>query len=171
MTRTGETGSWLGQGSQGQGIGTLMRQAICVLCLDHLGFAEVTSGAFATTPPRSGVSRKVGYRRRRRASGWRRKGAVATNVQLLLTPDDLVRPPYDVEVSGRRGVPGAGRAGSGARDVEPVVLVPVLQPYLVGLGLDVVEDGPQRVLRARAPRPRTRRPRAHRRGAATGARR
>ena len=54
VTRTGETGSWLGQQFHGRGIGTLMRQAICVLCLDHLGFEEVTSAAFATTRPHKG---------------------------------------------------------------------------------------------------------------------
>jgi RimJ/RimL family protein N-acetyltransferase len=99
ITRTGETGSWLGQEFHGRGIGTLMRQAICVLCLDHLGFEEVTSGAFTDNPSSLAVSRKVGYRdngERRLA----RKGALATNRQLVLAPDDLVRPPYDVRVVG-----------------------------------------------------------------------
>ena len=50
------------------GSGTLMRQAICVLCLDHLGFEEVTSAAFADNPASQGVSRKVGYRRQRRGA-------------------------------------------------------------------------------------------------------
>ncbi len=62
VTRTGETGSWLGQEFHGRGLGTLMRQAICVLCFDHLGFEEVTSAAFADNPASQGVSRKVGYR-------------------------------------------------------------------------------------------------------------
>ena len=99
VTRTGETGSWLGQQFHGRGVGTLMRQAICVLCLDHLGFEEVTSGAFTDNPASLAVSRKVGYR----ANGEKRlarKGALATNVQLVLRPQDLVRPPYDVEVEG-----------------------------------------------------------------------
>src|SRR5262245_62051485 len=38
VTRTGETGSWLGMRFHGQGVGTLMRQAICALCFDHLDF-------------------------------------------------------------------------------------------------------------------------------------
>jgi RimJ/RimL family protein N-acetyltransferase len=99
VTRTGETGSWLGIGFQGQGIGTLMRQAICVLCFDHLGFEEVTSGAFTDNPASRAVSRKVGYR----DNGERRfarQDALATMVQLVLRPEDLVRPPYDVEVEG-----------------------------------------------------------------------
>ena len=99
VTRSGETGSWLGKEFHGRGIGTLMRQAICVLCFDHLGFEEITSGAFTDNPASLGVSRKVGYR----TNGEQRlarKGAVATNVQLLLRPEDLVRPPYDVGVVG-----------------------------------------------------------------------
>jgi RimJ/RimL family protein N-acetyltransferase len=99
VTRTGETGSWLGREFHGRGIGTLMRQAICVLCFDHLGFEEVTSAAFADNPASQGVSRKVGYR----ANGeerFARKGAAATMRRLVLLPEDLVRPPYDVEVAG-----------------------------------------------------------------------
>ena len=99
VTRTGETGSWLGREFHGRGIGTLMRQVICVLCLDHLGFEEVTSAAFSDNPASLAVSRKVGYR----VNGERRlarKGAVATNILLVLTREDLVRPPYDVGVAG-----------------------------------------------------------------------
>jgi RimJ/RimL family protein N-acetyltransferase len=99
VTRTGETGSWLGMEFHGRGIGTLMRQAICVLCFDHLGFEEITSGAFADNQPSQGVSRKVGYRENG-ARRFARKGSLATMVQLVLRPEDLVRPPYDVEVEG-----------------------------------------------------------------------
>jgi RimJ/RimL family protein N-acetyltransferase len=99
ITRTGETGSWLGREFQGRGIGTLMRQAMCVLCLDHLGFEEVTSGAFTDNPASLAVSRKVGYR----PNGEQRlarDGSLAVNAQLVLRPEDLVRPPYDVTVEG-----------------------------------------------------------------------
>jgi RimJ/RimL family protein N-acetyltransferase len=99
VTRTGETGSWLGQEFQGRGTGTLMRQAICVLCLDHLGFEEVTSAAFTDNPASLAVSRKVGYR----ADGDRRlarDGQLAITRVLVLRPEDLVRPPYDVAVEG-----------------------------------------------------------------------
>lgn len=99
VTRTGETGSWLGQQFHGRGIGTLMRQAICVLCLDHLGFEEVTSAAFADNPASQGVSRKVGYRPNGEER-WARKGEQATMVRLVLREEDLVRPPHDVEVEG-----------------------------------------------------------------------
>ena len=76
-----------------------MRQAICVLCLDHLGFEEVTSARSPTTRPSLGVSRKVGYRPNGEER-CARKGEPATNVRLVLAPEDLVRPPYDVEVEG-----------------------------------------------------------------------
>jgi RimJ/RimL family protein N-acetyltransferase len=99
VTRTGETGSWLGQAFHGRGIGTLMRQAICVLCLDHLGFEEVTSAAFTDNPASLAVSRKVGYRPNGE-SRLARKGQLATNLGLVLAPEDLVRPPYDVDVTG-----------------------------------------------------------------------
>lgn len=99
VTRTGETGSWLGRQFHGRGTGTLMRQAMCVLCFDHLGFEEVTSGAFADNPASLAVSRKVGYRPNgeQRLS---RSGSLATNLLLRLRPEELVRPPYDVEVEG-----------------------------------------------------------------------
>ena len=102
VTRTGETGSWLGREFHRRGIGTLMRQVICVLCLDHLGFTEVTSAAFSDNPASLGVSHKVGYR----VNGERRlarRGELAVNVGLLLAPEDLVRPPYDVQVAGAAG--------------------------------------------------------------------
>lgn len=90
VTRTGETGSWLGLQFQGRGIGTRMRQAICALCFDHLDAAEITSGAFLDNPASLAVSRKVGYRPnglRRLARG----GHPATNQALVLTPDSFVR--------------------------------------------------------------------------------
>ena len=99
VTRTGETGSWLGAEFHGRGIGTLMRQAICVLCFDHLGFEEVTSAAFNDNPESLGVSRKVGYRTNGEVR-YARAGELAVNVRLVLTPEALVRPPYDVVVEG-----------------------------------------------------------------------
>lgn len=100
VTRTGETGSWLGRAHQGRGIGTAMRQAVCALAFDHLGFEEVTSGAFLDNPASLAVSRKVGYRpdgvRRLR----RREGELALNQVLVLTPDAFVRGPHPVEVRG-----------------------------------------------------------------------
>ena len=100
VTRTGETGSWLGKASQGRGIGTLMRQLICVLCFDHLDFVEVTSSAFTDNPASLAVSRKVGYVDNGEFRMRRRTEELAVNRQLVLTPERFVRPDEPVEVTG-----------------------------------------------------------------------
>lgn len=100
VTRTGETGSWLGREHQGRGIGTAMRQAMCALLFDHLGAAEITSGAFLDNPSSLAVSRKVGYRDNGVRRHKRREGELALNQRLVLTPDEFVRGPHDVEVEG-----------------------------------------------------------------------
>lgn len=89
-TRSGETGSWLGLEHHGKGIGTKMRQAICALCFDHLGFEELVSGAFDDNAASNTVSRKVGYQ----PNGvvrLARKGTWATNNKYVLTPETFVR--------------------------------------------------------------------------------
>lgn len=104
VTRTGETGSWLGLRHQGKGIGTKMRQAICAFAFDHLDAEEITSGAFLDNPSSLAVSRKVGYR----LNGVRRlkrREVMAENQMLVLRPEDLVRGvPIEVE-----GVPAFRR--------------------------------------------------------------
>jgi RimJ/RimL family protein N-acetyltransferase len=91
VTRTAETGSWLGRVHQGRGIGTRMRQVVCAFAFDHLGAAEVTSGAFTDNPASLAVSRKVGYRPNGVVRLKRREGEMALNQKLVLTPADLVR--------------------------------------------------------------------------------
>ena len=99
LTRTGETGSWLGSRYQGRGIGTRMRQTICAFLFDHLGFEEITSAAFSDNAASNAVSRKVGYRPngvvrklRGRSADDPEDGRVVAAEQLyVLTPDDLVR--------------------------------------------------------------------------------
>ncbi|WP_310528575.1 GNAT family protein [Nocardioides sp.] len=103
VRRTGETGSWLGAVHQGRGLGTVMRQVMCVLLFEHLGFTEVTSGAFADNAASLAVSRKVGYR----VNGterYERRGELAEMTMLALNPDELVRPDLSVEVSGAERV-------------------------------------------------------------------
>lgn len=99
VTRTGETGSWVGLAHQGKGTATLMRQAICALCFDHLGFTQITSGAFTDNPESMAVSRKVGYRPNGETR-YKRRDEMAVNRNLVLEPEWLVRAPYDVEVEG-----------------------------------------------------------------------
>ena len=100
VTRTGETGSWLGREHQGQGVGTAMRQVMCAFLFDHLGFEEITSGAFADNPASLAVSRKVGYRDNGVRRLKRREGELATNLGLVLRPEDLVRGEHPLEVKG-----------------------------------------------------------------------
>ncbi len=91
VTRTLETGSWLGLVHQGQGIGTRMRQAVCAYAFDELGAEEVTSAAFVDNPASLAVSRKVGYRPNGVVRLKRRDGEMALNQKLVLSRRDLVR--------------------------------------------------------------------------------
>lgn len=100
VTRTGETGSWLGREFHGRGIGTAMRQAICAFAFDHLGAEAITSGAFLDNPASQAVSRKVGYVPNGVRRLKRREGELALNQALLLTPDAFVRGPHELRVSG-----------------------------------------------------------------------
>ena len=99
LTRTGETGSWLGRAHQGRGLGTAMRQVMCAFLFDHVGFTEITSGAFTDNPASLTVSAKVGYV----ANGTvrhSRRGEPAEMTQLVLTPEAFRRGPQDLEVDG-----------------------------------------------------------------------
>lgn len=99
ITRTGETGSWLGRRFQGRGIGTAMRQVVCAFMFDCLDAGHITSGAFTDNPASLAVSRKTGYVEH----GWRRVerlGKPATIQGLLLEPAKLVRYDRELEVDG-----------------------------------------------------------------------
>ena len=100
VTRTGETGSWLGIEHHGHGIGTAMRRMMCAFVFDHLDAVQITSGAFTDNPASLAVSRKVGYRENGVVRRERRPGEVATTVELLLTPEAFVRGEHPLEVSG-----------------------------------------------------------------------
>lgn len=107
LTRTGETGSWLGLRHQGRGIGTLMRRAMCALLFDHLGFEEVASAAWVDNAASNAVSRKVGYRlnglvrkpRPRPATAAEPGYDAAIEQRYLLHRHELVRGP-DLQVEG-----------------------------------------------------------------------
>lgn len=99
ITRTGETGSWLGRRFQGRGIGTAMRQVICAFAFDHLDADYVTSGAFTDNPASLAVSKKAGYS----SHGWRRvarQGRQATIQGLVLDPGSLIRYEHPLAVEG-----------------------------------------------------------------------
>jgi RimJ/RimL family protein N-acetyltransferase len=100
VTRTGESGSWLGRRHQGRGTGTLMRQTLCAFVFDHLDFAQVTSAAFTDNPASMAVSRKVGFRPNGQTREKRREGELAISRRLTLDPADLVRSSYPISVEG-----------------------------------------------------------------------
>lgn len=62
IARGVDTGSWLGQPFQGQGIGKEMRTAVLSLAFDGLGALEARSGAVAGNLASARVSRSLGYR-------------------------------------------------------------------------------------------------------------
>ncbi len=99
VTRSGETGSWLGQQYHGRGIGTAMRRAICAFVFDDLDADQIVSAAFTDNPASNAVSRKVGYlpngvvRKTRRPEEWH------DTQQWLLTPESFVRGP-ELTVTG-----------------------------------------------------------------------
>lgn len=62
VTRSGETGSWLGLRYQGQGVGTRMRLAVLHLLFEGLDAQRATTSAFADNGPSNGVTRRLGYR-------------------------------------------------------------------------------------------------------------
>jgi RimJ/RimL family protein N-acetyltransferase len=61
ITRTAETGSWLGVRYQRQGIGTRMRRMVLHLLFAGLGAEIATTGAFADNAASTAVTRGLGY--------------------------------------------------------------------------------------------------------------
>ncbi len=61
ITRTVETGSWLGHAYQGRGFGKEMRAAILAFAFDQLGAHVATTEAFLDNGASNGVSRSLGY--------------------------------------------------------------------------------------------------------------
>jgi RimJ/RimL family protein N-acetyltransferase len=60
-TRTVHTGSWIGRGHQGRGLGTEMRAAILAFAFDGLGARVAETEAFLDNAASAGVSRSLGY--------------------------------------------------------------------------------------------------------------
>ena len=99
VTRSAETGSWLGRRYQGRGIGTAMRQVICAFAFDCLDAGQVTSAAYTDNPASLAVSRKCGYA----PNGTQvraRMGRRAVLQRFVLEPDRLVRYEHELSVRG-----------------------------------------------------------------------
>jgi RimJ/RimL family protein N-acetyltransferase len=127
VTRTVESGSWLGRVHQGQGLGKEMRAAMLHLVFAGLDGERADTGAFDDNTPSLGVTRGLGYRpngerivsvqdRRRREllfaldrPDWERsrrcdielEGVDAARAMFGL--DDKVAPNHDVEGTAGRG--------------------------------------------------------------------
>lgn len=84
ITRSVETGSWLGMRYQGAGTGTAMRRAVLHLAFCGLGAEVARSGAFADNPTSLRVSEKLGYERDGTET-MERRGGRATMIRLVLT--------------------------------------------------------------------------------------
>jgi RimJ/RimL family protein N-acetyltransferase len=99
VTREVSTGSWLGMEHQRRGFGTEMRAAVLQLAFDHLGATSARSAAYFDNPASLRLSEKLGYRTDGTAT-FARRGASATEIRLLLTAEQFIRPGWTLEVEG-----------------------------------------------------------------------
>jgi RimJ/RimL family protein N-acetyltransferase len=99
ITRTGETGSWLGREYQGRGIGTVMRKVICAFVFDHVDAQFITSGAYTDNPASLAVSRKCGYTENG-VEIRKRMDKTATVQRIILEPGNLIRYEHRLTVEG-----------------------------------------------------------------------
>ena len=102
VARVSDSYSWLGQGCQGQGVGTLARQMIVTFLFDELDADFVVSGSYADNPASEAVSRKLGYVANGSLQSERRPGERVVHNRWLLTRDRFVRPDQPVTVTGAR---------------------------------------------------------------------
>lgn len=101
ITRRVASGSWLGLGHQGRGIGTEMRAAMLHLAFEGLGAREAASAVMEGNVRSERVSRGLGYRDD--GVGVQAvRGRAVRELRFLLTREDWEahRPDAPVEVSG-----------------------------------------------------------------------
>lgn len=87
VSRRLETGSWLGRGSQGRGLGTEMRVATLQLGFEGLGAHVATTAAFHDNGPSLGVTRHLGYIQTG-VSVKPRRGEPADSLEFEMAADD-----------------------------------------------------------------------------------
>ena len=103
VTRTAETGSWLGLPHHRQGLGTRMRLMILHLLFEGFDALHATSSAFVDNPGSGGVSRRIGYRENGVLHQAREGGPVDSQLYVLdraawdARPDELR---IDVRIEG-----------------------------------------------------------------------
>ncbi len=103
VTRTAETGSWLGLRHHRQGVGWRMRLLVLHLLFEGLGAASATTTAFDDNPGSLGVTRKLGYRENGRTTVLR-DGVAAVSWSFRMDREDWdARPDWmrpEVELRG-----------------------------------------------------------------------
>jgi len=87
VTRTAESGSWLGRRHQGAGVGTLARLMILELLFEGLAARTATTSAWEDNGPSNAVTRRLGYRRNGEET-LAREGKPAVNVRYRLDRED-----------------------------------------------------------------------------------
>lgn len=100
VRRTVSTGSWLQRSSQGHGLGREMREAVLQFAFDHLHAERAESGAVSWNAQSRAVSRRLGYQENGSVRVVTRSGVLEEEVLLRLDPQDFVRPPWALDVTG-----------------------------------------------------------------------
>ncbi len=101
ILRTAETGSWIGQEHQGQGIGTEMRFAALSFGFEFLEAHAITSTAFSDNLASQRVSLATGYVENGRGfANQRGRRAEQIRYQLVADRWASVRPEWTVDVQG-----------------------------------------------------------------------
>ena len=100
VSRTVETGSWLGREFQGQGIGTEMRHAVLHLAFDGFGAERATTFAYEDNPASLAVTRAMGYRPNGQDRVARDGGPVLLHRFVMDRDDFAERRRADIELVG-----------------------------------------------------------------------
>lgn len=98
--KTVESGSWITQSAQGQGIGTEMRQGLLQFAFDTLGADWAESGAAEWNERSLGVSAKLGYTPNGIYRVSPRPGEPVDEIKLRLARDEFIRPEWQARVRG-----------------------------------------------------------------------
>ena len=103
ITRTIQTGSWLGRAHHGRGVGTLMRRMVVGFAFAELGAHACESGYVVGNHASAAVSRKTGYvdnGRHRIVQRTRQGGVGVEEQQVRVTPATYVGPADPLTVDG-----------------------------------------------------------------------
>lgn len=100
LTKSINTGSWLTQKYQGQGLGKEMRAAVLLFAFDHLGAEVAHSSAALWNSSSLGVSRSLGYTPGTIRRLEIRPGEVDETQDVSLAKADFIRPEWSIKMAG-----------------------------------------------------------------------